>query len=73
MPNGGTLRVSIRNERLNGGSVAPEGLTGEFVRIAVSDTGTGIPPHVLGKVFEPFFTTKEMGEGTGLGSLFFQG
>jgi two-component system NtrC family sensor kinase len=67
MPNGGTLSVSIRNERLDGGSVAPEGLTGEFVRIAVSDTGTGIPPHVLGKVFEPFFTTKQISEGTGLG------
>ncbi len=41
--------------------------TGAFVTVAVSDTGTGIPPDRIGHIFEPFYTTKEVGKGTGLG------
>src|SRR6201999_1240713 len=39
----------------------------EYVRIDVSDTGTGIPADIVDKIFEPFFSTKEVGKGTGLG------
>jgi two-component system NtrC family sensor kinase len=66
MPNGGALTLSARNTTLSGGA-GPEDPEGDFVAIAVRDTGIGIPPEVLPKVFEPFFTTKEVGKGTGLG------
>ena len=40
---------------------------GDYVRIEVVDTGTGIPPEIIDRIFEPFFSTKEVGSGTGLG------
>src|SRR5204863_5769659 len=64
MPKGGTLKITAEPVVLDG---APEGLSGEFIAIRVSDTGSGIAPDVLPHVFEPFFTTKEVGKGTGLG------
>jgi PAS domain S-box-containing protein len=66
MPSGGRVTITMTNEEL-AGSDAPDGLAGSFVRIAVSDTGQGIPAELQSRVFEPFFTTKEIGKGTGLG------
>jgi signal transduction histidine kinase/CheY-like chemotaxis protein len=66
MPDGGKLTMSARNVTLTD-NAATDHLDGDFVAVAVRDTGAGIPPDVLPKIFEPFFTTKEVGKGTGLG------
>jgi PAS domain S-box-containing protein len=66
MPDGGTITLQARNVVLQPGSSVGS-LTGEFVSLALIDTGKGIPPDVLARVFEPFFTTKPVGKGTGLG------
>jgi PAS domain S-box-containing protein len=65
MPDGGTVTISAENRKVDGDELA--GLTGDFVRIAVADTGTGISSEDLEKVLEPFFTTKDVGKGSGLG------
>jgi signal transduction histidine kinase/ActR/RegA family two-component response regulator len=62
----GQLAISVENVVLAAGEVGELG-AGEFVRISVSDTGSGMAPEVLERVFEPFFTTKPVGKGTGLG------
>lgn len=68
MPNGGALRISTNNVSINTDFSAQMALAvGEYVRLAVSDTGTGMPPEVVARAFEPFFTTKEVGKGSGLG------
>jgi CheY-like chemotaxis protein len=69
MPQGGKLIVETINSFLDESyaSQHSEVNPGEYVLIAISDTGTGIPANLLDKVFEPFFTTKDIGKGTGLG------
>ncbi|HEV8600178.1 MAG TPA: ATP-binding protein [Gemmatimonadales bacterium] len=69
MPNGGTLTLETHNASLDAGYVRshPGASVGDFVVIALSDSGTGIPPEVMPHIFEPFFTTKPVGQGTGLG------
>jgi signal transduction histidine kinase len=69
MPKGGKLIVETANAHLDEGYTARETevMPGQYVVIAVSDTGSGISGDVLERVFEPFFTTKPTGHGTGLG------
>ncbi len=69
MPDGGQIVIEAENKHLDARyAVENPGVTpGDYVMLAVSDTGTGISPEILPRVFEPFFTTKEVGKGTGLG------
>ena len=69
MPFGGKLVVETANAYLDEGYAAMnrDVTVGNYVMVAVSDTGTGISPENLERVFDPFFTTKEVGKGTGLG------
>jgi PAS domain S-box-containing protein len=68
MPPGGTLTLETFNTVIESEPVRPEEPSpGDYVGLAIKDTGTGIPDHVLPFVFEPFFTTKEAGKGSGLG------
>jgi len=62
----GTIELTVDNLTIAAGQIG-ELPAGDYVRIAVSDTGGGIAPEHLEKVFEPFFTTKPVGKGTGLG------
>jgi CheY-like chemotaxis protein len=68
MPDGGTLTSSVDLQEIEGPRAEASSLAaGSYVRIALSDTGTGIDAATRTAIFEPFFTTKPMGKGTGLG------
>lgn len=64
MPTGGDLHIASANVALRG---QIKGLTGDFVALRVSDTGSGMPAHVIAQACRPFFTTKGPEHGTGLG------
>lgn len=69
MPEGGKLTVETANCHLDDrySRLHPGVPAGQYVLIAVTDTGTGMSPEVMAKAFDPFFTTKEQSKGTGLG------
>jgi CheY-like chemotaxis protein len=69
MPTSGRLTIETANVDLDENYITsnPDVLAGSYVMVAIGDTGSGMPPHVLAHAFEPFFTTKDVGKGTGLG------
>ena len=69
MPSGGRLTIETGNAHLDGIFAGGDDdvAAGDYVMIAVADSGTGMAPTVLAQAFEPFFTTKDVGKGTGLG------
>ncbi len=73
MPEGGELHIGLERIGIEPGGLSPlpEMEAGEWVRVTVTDTGTGIPPDVLPRIFEPFFTTRApLGTGLGLAQVY---
>jgi two-component system cell cycle sensor histidine kinase/response regulator CckA len=69
MPRGGRLTIGIETVDIDAAyaDIHPQAHAGRFVRLRVTDTGTGMDSATMGRIFEPFFTTKDVGKGTGLG------
>ena len=68
MPDGGGITIETSNAELDRVSADHDGVaSGQYVCVAVSDTGEGMSPEVMARAFDPFFTTKPIGQGTGLG------
>jgi len=69
MPDGGTIRIKLANERVPG-LAASTLVPGEYVQISISDTGTGIKPEHVSRIFDPYLTTKQTGSGLGLAAVY---
>jgi PAS domain S-box-containing protein len=69
MPSGGTVTIRTSNESIASASALGTAImpAGDYVMIAVTDTGSGMSKEIQSKIFDPFFTTKPVGQGTGLG------
>ena len=69
MPDGGRLTIETANAHLddNYAAMHADVTGGQYIMVAVSDNGVGMPPDVIAKAFDPFFTIKPVGKGTGLG------
>ncbi len=69
IPRGGTLSINLSRMTLTANQTlpSPNMESGEWVKLAISDTGIGIAPEALTHIYEPFFTTKGVGKGSGLG------
>lgn len=68
MPQGGTIRIALRNEELAEGRAALA--AGRYVKMSFADNGTGIAPELVARIFEPYFTTKKQGSGLGLATVY---
>jgi PAS domain S-box-containing protein len=69
MPEGGVVRIALQNEELDGDAVRAMS-PGRYLRLTISDSGTGIRPEHLGRIFDPYFTTKQTGNGLGLATVY---
>ena len=70
MPDGGTVEISAHNVEIAPGHKPSLPQGGQFVRLAIKDSGSGIPEHHLSRIFDPYFTTKQKGSGLGLATSY---
>ena len=70
MPEGGTVDISAKNIELPAGSGPAHQAGGSYIRIAIQDSGSGIPEEIRARIFDPYFTTKKKGSGLGLATSY---
>ena len=67
MPGGGEIYLETKNVSLDDRAMPYQIMAGKYVKVSITDTGTGMDEKTMARIFDPFFTTKAMGRGTGLG------